>query len=446
MTLSSAITPLLALAAVGSSTVLPRAPTNPGFLSFPVYHDHRVRSVGSLTKRDAEVTLFNISAISYLIELSIGTPGQSVKVAIDTGSNELWVDPNCADPQLPSDQQTECNADGIYNPKKSSTENTIGTTNTIPYGIGEVAIEYVTDDITLTGSSATLKNVQFGVATDSKQLNEGILGIGFGENLNTDYPNFIDELAAQNVTNSKAFSVALGSVDASNGGVVIFGGIDTKKFTGSLITNPNLGRQSKGDSFRYWIQMSSLSLDRSGSTKAYPGSDIPIVLDTGSTFSSLPASIVDQMVTDFGAQLDKASDVYIVPCSQRTQGGTLDFVFGKGTIKIPVADFILQADPQNCVLGALPIDSSSGITALLGDSFMRSVYAVFDQTTQTISLAPYVNCGTHEQAIPATGAASFQGECDATSTKKSAAPGGRAAVKVGGALVAAGIVASVLLF
>jgi len=145
--------------------------------------------------------------------VSIGTPGQGVKVAIDTGSDELWVDPTCASPDLTSQQESECVANGEYNPNKSSTVIALQTTNQIQYGKGSVDLEYVTDNIALPNSTIKVTDAQFGVALESPVLNEGILGLGFGNGFNLKYNNLIDELADQNVTNSKAFSVALGSVD-----------------------------------------------------------------------------------------------------------------------------------------------------------------------------------------------------------------------------------------
>ncbi|KAK3935697.1 putative eukaryotic aspartyl protease [Diplogelasinospora grovesii] len=423
---------------IGSASVVPGVSGDSGFLSFPIQHAHHIRSIGSFTRRDADVTLFNVSALSYLIELSIGTPGQNVKVAIDTGSDELWVDPNCRDSTLTPDQEQECTSDGVYSQTKSSTSSTANisaTSNTIPYGKGEVNIDYVRDDISLPGSGASLKNVQFGVATASQELNEGILGIGFGLNKDLNYSNFIDELAAQKVTNSKAFSVALGSVDANNGGVIIFGGIDTKKFSGKLITNPILGPQSRVDINRYYVQMNSIGLSRRATSKTYSGGSAAVVLDSGSSLSYLPSSVFKGMASDFQAQLDQSSGVYLVPCSQRTQGGTIDFTFGQGTINVPVANFIWQVDTQDCVLGAMPADPNSGVSALLGDTFLRSVYAIFDQTTNTISMAPYTNCGQNEQSIPASGAANFTGQCGSTNAADRSASGSGSAGLLFAALV-----------
>lgn len=358
--------------------------------------------------------------------MSIGTPGQSVKVAIDTGSDELWVDPDCTSSGLTASQARECSADGQYDPSQSSSAQQLSITNQIVYAKGQVDLEYVTDNIALPDSTINVTDAQFGVATQSEYLNEGILGLGWGKGANLDYNNFIDVLAVEKVTNSRAFSVALGSVSANNGGVLIFGGVDTKKFTGPLVSNKILAPQGGEALNRYWIQLTSIALSKSGSSsKQYANSQMPIVLDSGSTLSYLPASIVSAMASDFGGTYDSSSQLYQVPCSQATaSAGSVDFTFGQATIKVPFNEFIWQYSSSLCILGVGPI-SDSGTTALLGDTFMRSAFVVFDQTTATISMAQYLNCGENEQAIPATGAGNFTGECS-TGSDASKNAGGRA--------------------
>jgi hypothetical protein len=366
--------------------------------------------------------------------VSIGTPGQDVKVAIDTGSDELWVNPDCTSSGLTASQARECNADGHYDASQSSTMKELSDTNQIQYGKGQVDIQYVTDNIALPDSTLNLTSAQFGVATQSDDLNEGILGLGFGKGLNLPYNNFIDELAIEKQTNSRAFSVALGSVTANNGGVLIFGGVDTKKFAGPLVTNPILGPQGGEQLNRYWIQLTGVALSKSGSSsKQYSNTNMPIVLDSGSSLSYLPSSIVSAMAADFQGTLDQSSGLYQVDCSQAKSKGSVDFTFGAVTIKVPFNEFIWQYDDQTCILGAVGV-SGDGMTALLGDTFLRSAYVVFDQTTQTISMAQYVNCGENEQAIPASGAGNFTGECDAGATKSA---GGRATFSLVGLAVAA---------
>lgn len=375
----------------------------------------------SATSSNVSVSLNHVRLAPLLIFLlvSIGTPGQSVKVAIDTGSDELWVNPDCTSTGLTAGQKQECTSDGKYVPRTSTSAEELTDTNTIQYGKGAVELAYYTDNIALPESTINVTDAQFGVATQSEDLNEGILGLGWGKGLNLEYSNFIDVLADENVTNSRAFSVALGSVAASNGGVLIFGGVDTKKFSGPLISNKILGPQGGEQLNRYWIQLTNIALSKDGkSSSSYASSAMPIVLDSGSSLSYLPSAIVKSMANDFSGTYDSASGLYTVPCSNVQSAGTVDFTFGQATIKVPFSEFIWQYASNLCILGAVPV-TGNGMTSLLGDTFMRSAFVVFDQTTATISMAQYLNCGANEQAIPASGVGNLTGECGTAS--KSAA-------------------------
>lgn len=269
----------------------------------------------------------------------------------------------------------------------------------------------------------------FGYATNSVDLNMGILGLSFGENYNLAYPNFVDELLLQNVTASRAFGVALGDKsEPTNSGLIAFGGVDTRKFSGKLHTSPILGPQNGERLYRYWVQLDSITL----SGKRYSGSSFPVFFDTGATLSYLPDSIISQLASDLRGRRDAASGLYIVPCGQT---GSIDFAFGDATIRVPLDEFIWTVGPGQCVMGA---DAGSDGSFLLGDSFLRSAYVVFDVDSPALHFAQYVNCGTNLQAIPAgkNAAAGFTGEC--TAKRSAAAPRLPGPVKgAGGAAVGA---------
>ncbi|KAK7973979.1 hypothetical protein PG989_015827 [Apiospora arundinis] len=415
----------LAMAATSTASAieLPKRGAN-GFVSMPISYTSQERPLVTKRAEDNNVPLFNISVLSYLIELSIGTPGQPVKVAIDTGSSELWVNPNCKTSQSTAQYQ-ECLTNGQYDPSKSSTARDLDSGNTIPYGIGTVEIEYVKDDVALPNSTIDLKNIQFGAATRSQDLNEGILGLSFGSKPPTAdlrYNNFVDELVLQNVTDSRAFSVALGNQEASNGGVIIFGGIDTGKFTGKMTTVPILGPQGGENLHRYWVQLKTIGATMGGNSKKYDNSATAIVIDTGSSLSTLPANVVSAMVRDLNGSQDRQGNV-IVPCpSSSTDDNTFDFDFGGVTIKIPYRHFVIQASSRTCILGVQA--ATSGGVMLLGDTFMRSAYVVFDQDNMQVGLAPYANCGENEQKIAKGGVGNVQGKCDSSNSNSGGGGGG----------------------
>ncbi|KAG4220225.1 hypothetical protein PC116_g31296, partial [Phytophthora cactorum] len=208
---------------------------------------------------------------------------------------------------------------------------------------------------------AKLKGVQFGVATETDDEFAGILGIGHGINVTTRYKNFVDELADQGVTDTKAFSLALGGKEEQEG-VIIFGGIDTGKFTGTLKTLPILPAAESPDGVpRYWVNMSSLSLTPpSGAKKDYVNETMAVFLDSGATLTLLPTDLANSIAADFGAEATDANGLYPVDCSLNDLPGTLDFAFDGVTIKVPYNEVVREvrnAFFTQCYLGIMASDA-----------------------------------------------------------------------------------------
>ncbi|TID01731.1 Candidapepsin-3 [Colletotrichum higginsianum] len=365
---------------------------NGAFVTLPVIHSTK-RGVFS---RQVEAKLANRSDVAYYAQLNIGTPPQAVYAQLDTGSFELWVNPDCT--VLAAADQRFCEAVGFYDSARSSTAVSMQTSKTLRYGIGAANITYVRDSLALAGSRSTMRQVQFGVATSSEDQFAGILGIGYGEGVNTRYKNLVDELAAQGVTRTRAFSLGLGSKDEQEG-AIIFGGIDTSKFSGALARLPIVpAGQSPDGVARYWVTMNSLSLTPpSRRTRVYPNSRMPVFLDSGATLTLLPEGLANMIAADFGSPGVDANGFYPVSCTLFGLNGTVDFDFDGMKIRVPYKEMIreLRTTPPACYLGIVP---SSDFT-LLGDTFLRSAYAVFDLDTNAAYLAQYSNCGTRTMPI-----------------------------------------------
>ncbi|KAI0799193.1 aspartic peptidase domain-containing protein [Xylaria sp. FL0064] len=369
-----------------------------------VYEDKRALSAVSLAKR---------GDVAYYAKLSIGTPPQSVYVQLDTGSFELWVNPNCTNLQGTSDVRF-CSAVGHYDPSSSSSAVELPVTKTLRYGIGSANIHLRIKVTSLTVfPDAHLEDVQFGVAVDTVDEFSGILGIGYGENVTIRYKNMVDQLADQGATNTKAFSLALGSKSEQEG-VIIFGGLDTSKFSGALQTQPII--QGPDRVPRYWINMDSLSITPpTGKTKQYPNTSMAVFLDSGATLTLLPTSLANAIAADFGADATDADGFYPVDCQFNNQSGTLSFAFTGVTIRVPYREIVREIQTAfgiQCYLGISPSDDF----ALLGDTMLRSAYVVFDQTNNAIHMAQYSNCGSNEQEITAQmKLGNVAGDCEAPS-------------------------------
>jgi hypothetical protein len=140
-----------------------------GFIRFPVHATRRDRgpldsetgdqrrrrrggSSSSLeevlieARQTAEVSLTNLQdGTIYSIALGLGTPAQPVEVIIDTGSSELWVNPQCAT----SNSRRFCDQFPKYTPGRSSSVRDASATGFIQYGKGNVTLRYVADSITV---------------------------------------------------------------------------------------------------------------------------------------------------------------------------------------------------------------------------------------------------------------------------------------------------------
>lgn len=116
-----------------------------GYIRYPI----AVRqSSGGRTRRQDNVGLSNTqTGTEYLIELGIGTPAQNVFVQLDTGSTDLWVNPDCNTAVGTANQQL-CASLPRFDYKTSSTFVDLKTSYELFYGSGNVTVEWVTDYVT----------------------------------------------------------------------------------------------------------------------------------------------------------------------------------------------------------------------------------------------------------------------------------------------------------
>ncbi|KAJ3495010.1 hypothetical protein NLG97_g3703 [Lecanicillium saksenae] len=321
----------------------------------------------------------------YTIDIEIGTPAQKVAVNLDTGSSELWVNPNCDRASDPA----YCKSFGAMG--VSSTWVDTNETSHLKYGRGSADIKYGYDYVTI--GTSKLNQQIFGVAQDSEFATTGIMGVG--PNLhtwNSPYPYVLDNLYTQNFIKSRAFSLDLRHVENSRGAIV-FGGIDTKKFKGPLVKkNIVPAAESPDQMTRYWGTCDSISINKEdGTTADILSKPQAFLFDSGFTVSALPTAAFNELLKAFPSAKEQGNTgQYTVDCSTASAKGSLDFKFGEATINVPYSDFIWQQPEYNaCVLGAVADDK----TPVLGDTFLRSAYVVFDWDNRALHFAASDDCG-----------------------------------------------------
>ncbi|CAG9954136.1 unnamed protein product [Clonostachys rosea f. rosea IK726] len=409
---------LAALPLTASALASPDAQNgDSGILAFPITGSVGAPIVKSLTKRQSDISLENqLLGTLYTIDVTVGTPGQTVKLQFDTGSAELWVNPICAY----SDNPSLCQEAGRFTQSTSFVN--LNTPGGVDYKIGKVEFIYGYDHVTI--GSAKLTQQIFGVTTNSSKVSVGILGVGPSvTSWNSPYPYVLDNLASGGFINSRAFSLDIRKVDDTRGAVV-FGGIDTKKFSGKLEKLPIVpAAQTPDKTVRYWVNLEGItvSLPNGQDVSVFTSGKLPVLLDSGFTLTGLPSAMFEALAKAFNANPNVAYP--LVDCALINTKGTVDFKFGNTVINVPYSDFIWRPQPGTCQLGVFRSDDFP----VLGDTFLRAAYVVYDWDNRNIHIANNEDCGSNLVAIgKGTNAVpSLTGDCPSsnpTSSSSTSAP------------------------
>ncbi|KAI1432043.1 aspartic-type endopeptidase [Xylaria sp. CBS 124048] len=356
----------------------------------PVQRDRLRRRADTLTTPlTNDITLYHVNA-------TIGTPPQSFQLQIDTGSSDLWVNANSSAVCWQDSSIDTCEHTGAYIANSSSTYQYVGSWFNISYVDGSGAQgDYVTDVLALGGTE--LDHFQFGVGYETTS-NQGILGLGYpinevqvGRAGMDQYPNLPAALLSAGHISRNAYSLWLNDMDAQRGSI-LFGGIDTERFTGPLQTLPV---EPKGNVYsEFLITLTSVKLGQNVITN--DKTPVPALLDSGSSLTYLPDDIAKSIFTQVGAEYYSDSGTAYVDCELGNDDNatTLDFTFTSPTISIPLKELVIHQDitfasvvqtsASSCLLG---IASAGDGSTVLGDTFLRSAYVVYDIQNNQISLA-----------------------------------------------------------
>ncbi|KAI2470150.1 aspartic peptidase domain-containing protein [Annulohypoxylon bovei var. microspora] len=348
----------------------------------------------------------NLTGGGYYAQVTVGTPAQTVDLIVDTGSSDVWIldsDANLCNSQKMQAYYGYCLS--TYDPSNSSTYAVISQdTFSIRYVDGSGAEgDYIKDDFSIGG--ADIKSLQMGLA-ESSTINSGLLGIGFAANVAAEkpYPNIMSLFQDQDLIAIQAYSLYLDDLYAATG-TILFGGLDTEKFIGELKT-VEIQPDSSGNYSSFTVALSSLSTTADNGTVANytTRSTVPVILDSGTTLTYLPTSMANRVFRAFGAVDDTSSTgLVFIDCDYLTSNKnlTFDFQFGGSSgpiVRVPVDEMVLDNVEQYVGLGldvpSLPFDNAcsfglqpSSDYYLLGDTFLRSAYVVYDLTNKQIGLA-----------------------------------------------------------
>lgn len=193
---------------------------------------------------------------------------------------------------------------------------------------------------------------------------DGILGLSLTK---SDNPSFIDSLVGSKALKSNIFGMSLNRAsDGPNTGEINFGAVDTSRFSGDL-SYTAISSAAGG----FWaIPMANAGF---GTTQSGITTKLAYI-DTGTSFIFCPPS--DAKI--FHAIIPGASTTdgrtYHVPC---TTTASLTFTFGSTSFSVSPKDWMSQPSNGVCTSNVFGQEVITG-QWLLGDTFLKNVYAVFD--------------------------------------------------------------------
>lgn len=205
-------------------------------------------------------------------------------------------------------------------------------------------------------------------------------------------------------------------------GSLLFGAIDGSKFVGKLKKLPLIRKKSlKGKYDHFRVGLTGLAVDIGNDTYDVDlkTKSLDVVLDTGATVTYLPPDVVEPLWRRIGAVYNPAWNAATLPCS-KMKSGEMRFKFGRGDgplIAVPMEEMVLypnlsprrltnfifglfgrkKAAPQTCQFGI----RNSTRQSILGDTFLRSAYVVYDLVNNEVAIAQAVTSpATEPEVIP----------------------------------------------
>jgi saccharopepsin len=305
-------------------------------------------------------------------EITIGTPPQTFKVVLDTGSSNLWVPSQ-------SCSSIACYLHSTYDSSSSSTYKKNGSDFEIHYGSGSLT-GFISNDVFTIGD-LKVKGQDFAEATNEPGLAfafgrfDGILGLGYDTiSVNKIVPPFY-KMIEQKLLDEPVFAFYLGSSD--EGSEAVFGGVDKSHYTGEIEYIP-LRRKA------YWeVDLDSIAFG----DEVAELDDTGVILDTGTSLNVLPSSLAELLNAEMGAKKGYNGQ-YTVDCSKRSSLPDITFSLAGSNYSLPATDYILEVS-GSCIstFQGMDIPAPAGPLAILGDAFLRRYYSVYDLGKNAVGLA-----------------------------------------------------------
>ncbi|KAJ5757377.1 uncharacterized protein N7511_006071 [Penicillium nucicola] len=379
----------LALALPCANAITLHRRDDPAVFQLPIARSDRPQTLQKRSSKVVSTALYNEQNMYYMVNITIGTPPQNLSLSLDIGSSDIWV--NIPNSTYCAGNDDPCSSTGLFNSKDSSTFNMLDYEMNATYVGGFLAAGHYATDTLVIGDSK-LKDMEFAVAEESYNPH-GILGIGYSAStyaasaLDKKYNNLPVALVKSGAIKSTAYSLWLNKFDGT--GNILFGGVNKAKYEGELQTVPVL---PVSDGY-YSLAIALTEIYVKGTKDTLTdtiGLPLAVTLDNGSAFIVLPKDVVDPIYKAVGAAYSSSDSAAYIPCDMYTADYNFTFSFSGAKVTVPISDLIFEHGTEagfpkdTCIFG---IAYGEPGVSLMGDTFLRGAYVVYDLANNEISLA-----------------------------------------------------------
>jgi hypothetical protein len=322
------------------------------------------------------VDLTNHNDTSYIGTIELGTPPQTFRMVFDTGSSNLWV---------PSGQCTSstCLTKNQYAQAKSSTFTNENANFSIQYGTGSVTCSVFSDTLTL-GTLQT--KVTAGQATTmadffkNVQDMDGILGLGYPTLSSNQIPTPIDLLKESGAIKNRIVGFSM-TKNNEDGSFMSLGDLDQAEMTDK---DKHLNWHTVTQKAYWDVGVTKVSWSSSKSGGMIINSSLKAIVDSGTSIIALDPSIWQALT-----RIDPGSINFALgyKCGGiRAMFGDLCIWISQVKYCITAHDLFIEVENGVCIFGIQVGAIGNGIGIILGDTFMKHYYTIFDMENNRVGI------------------------------------------------------------
>lgn len=301
---------------------------------------------------------------SYFSEVKFGSKGQKMWLLLDTGSANTWV--------MGSDcSSAACQEHNTFGTEDSDSLEFTETKWAVKYGTGSVNGVLVEDSMSFAGFDVELTFGSVHNASDDflRYPMDGIMGLGRQKSVGG-APALMDVMEDEELLDKNIIGLNLQrNSDGATDGQITFGDIDDSKFSGDL-TYTDAVPKSKSDLWE--IPLDDALVD--GESVGIKGKNA--VIDSGTSLILLPEDDAKSLHSLISGS-EGSDEYFFIPCDTKAK---IQVAFSDTKFTISPKDYIGREASRKglCysnIVGRQILDDNQW---LMGDVFLKNVYAVFD--------------------------------------------------------------------